>query len=56
MDGIRPKVVRSHISKIMENAILAKIPETCPHLIESKMYQNGFKDGKSTAIHLSRLL
>ena len=49
-------MVRSHISKIMEKAILAKITETCSHLIDSKMYQTGFKDGKSTAIHISRLL
>jgi hypothetical protein len=40
----------------MEKTILAKITETCPHLIDSKMYQTGFKDGKSTAIHISRLL
>ena len=56
LNEIRPIVVRSHISKIMEKAILAKITETCPHLIDSKMYQTGFKDGKSTAIHISRLL
>ena len=56
LDEIRPIVVRSHISKIMEKAILAKINECCPHLIESKMYQTGFKEGKSTAIHVSRLL
>lgn len=56
MDEIRPIVVRSHISKIMEKAILAKIKDTCPHLIESKMYQSGFKEGKSTAIHASSLL
>ena len=56
LDEIRPIVVRSHISKIMEKAILAKITETCLHLIDSKMYQTGFKDGKSTAIHISRLL
>jgi hypothetical protein len=56
LDEIRPIVVRSHISKIMEKAILAKITDGCPHLIESKMYQTGFKEGKSTAIHVSRLL
>ena len=56
LDEIRPIVVRSHISKIMEKAILTKINEFCPHLIESKMYQTGFKEGKSTAIHVSRLL
>ena len=56
LDEIRPIVVRSHISKIMEKAILAKIKDTCPHLIDSKMYQTGFKEGKSTANHASRLL
>ena len=56
LDEIRSIVVRSHISKIMEKAILAKIIKCCPHLIESKMYQTGFKEGKSTAIHASRLL
>jgi len=38
LDEIRPIVVRSHISKIMEKAILTKINDGCPHLIESKMY------------------
>ena len=56
MYEIRPIVVRSHISKIMEKAILVKIKDTCPHLIESKMYQTGFKEGKSSAIHVSGLL
>lgn len=56
LDDIRPIVVRSHISKIMEKAILQKIHDTCPHLIATKMYQTGFKESKSTAIHISRLL
>ena len=56
LDEIRPIVVRSHISKIMEKAILYKIKKTCPHLIASKTYQTGFKESKSTAIHASRLL
>ena len=56
LDDIRPIVVRSHISKIMEKAILEKINSTCPHVISSKVYQTGVKDGKSTAIHASRLL
>ena len=56
LDEIRPIVVRSHLSKIMEKAILEKIKSQCPHLIASKAYQTGFKDGKSTAIHASRLL
>ena len=49
-------MVRSHLSKIMEKAILERIKSTCPHIISSKVYQTGFKDGKSTAIHASRLL
>jgi hypothetical protein len=40
----------------MEKAILEKTKSQCPHLIASKVYQTGFKDGKSTAIHASRLL
>ena len=56
LDEIRPIVVRSHLSKIMEKAILTKINERCHHLISSKVYQTGFKEGKSTAIHASRLL
>jgi hypothetical protein len=56
LDEIRPIVVRSHISKIMEKAILEKIHKMCPHMIASKTYQTGFKEGKSTAIHASRLL
>ena len=56
LDEIRPIVVRSHLSKIMEKAILERVKSQCPHLIASKVYQTGFKDGKSTAIHASRLL
>jgi len=40
----------------MEKAILERIKSTCPHVIASKVYQTGFKDGKSTAIQGSRLL
>ena len=53
LDEIRPIVVRSHIAKIMEKAILAKIKEEAPQLLESRMYQTGFKESKSTAIHAS---
>ena len=38
LDEIRPIVVRSHVSKIMEKAILEKINTTCPHVIASKIY------------------
>ncbi len=56
LEDIRPIVVRSHISKVMEKAILQRIKDTAPHLVKTKMYQTGFKEGKSTAIHASRLL
>ena len=56
LDDIRPIVVRSHLSKIMEKAILERIKSESPHLIQSQVYQTGFKEGKSTAIHASRLL
>ncbi len=35
---------------------MAKIKEEAPHLLASQIYQTGFKEGKSTAIHASRLL
>jgi hypothetical protein len=56
LDEIRPIIVRSHISMIMEEAILEKIHSLCPHVIASKIYQTGFKEGKPTAIHANRLL
>jgi hypothetical protein len=36
LDEIRPIVVRSHLSKIMEKAILDRIKTQYPHLIASK--------------------
>ncbi len=56
LDEIRPIVVRSHIAKAMEKAILAKISEEAPLLLASQIYQTGFKESKSTAIHASRLV
>ena len=44
------------MSKIMEKVILERIKSQFPHFIASKVYQTGFKEGKSTAIHASRLL
>ena len=40
----------------MDKAILQKINDTAPHIIKTRGYQTGFKEGKSTAIHASRLL
>ena len=38
LDEIRPIVVRSHLSKIMEKAILERTKSQHPHLIASKVY------------------
>ena len=53
---IRPIVVRSHISKVMEKAILAKIRARRQHLLHTSTYQSGFKEDHSTAANISRLL
>jgi hypothetical protein len=37
-------------------AILEKINQQCPHVLARRIYQTGFKKGKSTAIHASQLL
>jgi hypothetical protein len=36
-------VVRSHIAKILERAIMAKVAEVAPHLLQTRIYQTGFK-------------
>jgi hypothetical protein len=56
LDEIRPVVVRSHIAKIMENAILGKMKDGASHLLASQIYLTDFNEGKSTAINDSRLL
>jgi len=38
LDEIRPIVVRSHIAKIMEKAILAKMKDEAPHLLATHIY------------------
>ena len=38
LDEIRPIVVRSHVAKIMEKAILAKMKDGAPHLLASQIY------------------
>ena len=53
---IRPIVVRSHLAKILEKAIMAKVADLAPHLLQTTIYQTGFKEGTSTAAHISRLM
>jgi len=56
LKDIRPIVVRSHLAKILEKAIMAKVAALAPHLLQTMIYQTGFKEGTSTATHVSRLL
>ena len=44
------------MAKILEKAIMAKVAATAPHLLQTRIYQTGFKEGTSTATHASRLL
>ena len=56
LKDIRPIVVRSNLAKILEKAIMAKVATLAPHLLQTKIYQTGFKEGTSTATHVSKLL
>ena len=56
LKDIRPIVVRSNVAKILEKAIMAKVALASPHLLQTKIYQTGFKEGTSTATHVFRLL
>ena len=56
LKDIRPIIVRSHLAKIAEKALLAKIEKVAPHLLHTASYQTGFKEGTSTASNAARLL
>ena len=53
LKDIRPIVVQSHLAKILEKAIMAKVAVAPPHLLYTRMYQTGFKEGTSTATHVA---
>jgi hypothetical protein len=55
LDEIRPIIVKSHITKIMEKAIEQKLEER-KHLVKSGRYQTGFKGGLSTSLNLAEIL
>jgi hypothetical protein len=38
LKDIRPIVVRSHVAKIMEKAIMAKVAAEAPHLLQTRIY------------------
>ena len=49
-------MVRSHVAKILNEAIMAKVAVLATHLLQTRIYQTGFKKGTSTAAHISRLM
>ena len=53
---VRFIAIRSHLSKILEKAIFEKIQRESPHLLMTKFYQAGFKEGQSTVQNVSFLL
>ena len=38
LKDIRPIVVRSHVAKILEKAIMAKVATEAPHLLQTRIY------------------
>jgi len=55
-NDIRPIVVRSHISKIVEKALHARLLQKHPRLTATGRYQTGFKIGKSTLFNIADLM
>jgi hypothetical protein len=56
-EDIRPIGVRSHLSKIMEKALLnALMKDENKHILSTKNYQSGFKQHQSTAQNMSFLM
>lgn len=56
LNDIRPIVVKSHLTKIIERALLGKINESSRHLLANGPYQRGFKEGFSTLHNLAEVL
>lgn len=56
LNDIRPIVINSHLTKIMERAILLKLNSMNSSLLKVGRYQTGFKEGKSTGINLMKIL
>ncbi len=56
IDDTRPIMVLSHITKVVEKAILNKLNELGSKIFNVGGYQTGFKEGKSTSLNLTRVL
>ncbi len=53
---VRHIAILSHITKIVEKAVLDKILSTKSELLRTFMYQHGFKKGKGTAECITKVL
>ena len=56
MENIRPIIVRSHLTKIMEKAIIVKIKQIDLKILKSGAYERGFKEGMNTGANISQTL
>jgi len=52
----RPIVIKSHLAKIREKAILNKIKAGRDYLVKKKSYQTGFQQKKSTLNNLIEVI
>ena len=53
---VRHIAILSHLSKVIEKAVLDKIVETKSELLKTKLYQHGFKRGKGTPECIAKVL
>lgn len=58
LEEVRPIVVKSHLTKIMERAIINKIKvkESSWHLLKTKRYLSGFKQEQGTSVNLTNVI
>ena len=56
LKDIRPIVVRSHVAKIHGEGHHGQGGCRGPHLLQTRIYQTGFKEGTSTSAHICRLM
>jgi transcription initiation factor TFIIIB Brf1 subunit/transcription initiation factor TFIIB len=53
---VRHIAILSHLSKVIEKAVLDKVVETKSELLKTKLYQHGFKRGKGTPECIAKVL
>ena len=53
IQDVRPIMIKSHIYKVIEKAILNKVKGEGSRMLTSGNYQNGFKENRSTCNNLA---